>query len=156
MAACDRSSTHKNGRSSTPATHRALRPLEREELGDLLADEDMGEGQETERRHVDDDARDVAQRPVRESDGYLVRHGDERRLADPAEREARAGDAELTDREEATEPPEHRLRCLRAAVTACRERLELRGPYLHQRELGGDEERVHQDARDSQQQRSHS
>ena len=90
---------------------RPLRPLDRDELGHELAEEDVREREDARtrpRRRRRASARPWRARP---STGIVVaveqaRH---RRLADPPEAEARERDAELRDREVAVEPADDRL-----------------------------------------------
>ena len=74
----------------------------------------------------------------------------ERRLAHPAEREARERDSELARREVGVEMIEHVARQLRRPAAARHQRVDLGRAELDERELRGDEEAVQEHQQEAQ------
>ncbi len=88
-------------------------------------------------------------RRAEDADQQRLEEVRERRLADPAQRQARQRDAELGGRQVGVEVRDHVLRDLGAAVALAPD-LDLRRPHLDQRELGGDEEAVQEHEQERQ------
>ena len=124
---------------------------DRERFRDQLAEDDVEHADREESggeaRRVDDGGRHSGQMGEQRGE-----HPDERRFADPAEREAREGDPELGGGEVGVEMGDHVRRDPAPPLAAEDVRLDLGRPDLGQGELGSDEEAVerHEQQRDRQ------
>ena len=92
-------------------------------------------------------------RRAEHADQQRLEQARERRLADPAQGQARQRDAELRRRQVGVEVREHVLGEPGAAVAFAELDLDLRRPHLDQRELRGDEEAVQDHEQDRQRDR---